>query len=214
MIKLYATQHTIEAGHKGEGDPDKKGYIQSVKFEHPGSEIEIFEFDANWLNRNVGIIIQRCSDNKKLLYGTPCAPLQMVTEKVDNKDTDHTLFTFASSQKGPIECDYQGTITFDTVKGTAAADATAVDVAAGEGEYQLTDGTVAPVSLLSLTNPVAGYVYTLLGAGEANATEIVSGGNFLLKSGTSWKAYTGGFISFKAFKDGGSTWKFLEMDRI
>ena len=212
MIKLYATQHTIEAGHKGEGDPDKKGYLQNVKFEHPGSLPEIFEFDANWLNRNCGIIIQRCSDTQKMLYGTPCAPMQMVSEKVDNKDTDHTMFTFASTQKGPIECNYQGAVAFDTVAGTIAADATTVGVSAGPGEYQLTDGTAAAATITALTDATDGGTYKLLGSGGSHPSTI-TGGSFLLKNGTAWTALAGAVLTVKAFKDGASTWKFLELSR-
>ena len=213
MIKLYATQHTIEAGHKGEGDPDKKGYIQNVKFEHPGSLPEIFEFDANWLNRNVGIIIQRCSDTQKMLYGTPCAPLQMVSEKVDTKDTDHTMFTFASTQKGPIECNYQGTLSFDTVKATVAADSTNVNVSAGEGEYQTTTGSAAIVEILTFSNAIDGGIYKLLGSGGAYPTCINSGLEFLLKNGTGWNAIANSSITLKAFKDGSDTFKYLEIAR-
>jgi len=212
MIKLYATQNTIECGHKGEGDPDKKGYIQNVKFEHPGSEAAILEFDANWLNRNVGIIIQRCSDTKKMLYGTPCAPLQMVSEKQDTKDTDHTVFTFASTQKGPIECDYQGTLSFDTVTDTEAADATTVDVTNGQGEYQLTTGTSAAATITALANASDGLVYKLLGSGGAHPSTI-TGGSFLLKNGTAWTAIAGATLTVKAFKDGASTYKYLELSR-
>ncbi len=212
MIKLYATQHTIEAGHKGEGDPDKKGVIQSVKFEHPGDENAILEFTANWMNRNIGIIIQRCSDTKKKLYGTPCAPLQMVYDAKDTKDTNHTEFTFTSSQKGPIVCDYQGSTTFDTVTGTAAADATTVDVTNGEGEYQLTNGTSAAATITALTNAADGLVYKLLGSGGTHPSTI-TGGSFLLKNGTAWTALTGATLTVKCFKDGASTYKFLELSR-
>lgn len=212
MIKLYATQNTIEAGHKGEGDPDKKGYIQNVKFEHPGNENAILEFDANWLNRNCGIIIQRCSTTKKTMFGTPCSPMQMVSEALDTKDTTHTVFTFASSQKGPIESDYQGTTTFDTVTGTVAADALAVDVAAGEGQYQLTSGLAAAAVISGLTNPTDSLSYTLLGSGGAFPSTLDPTG-FLLKNGTAWTALAGATITFKAFKDGATTYQFLETSR-
>jgi len=165
------------------------------------------------MNRNVGIIIQRCSDTKKKLYGTPCAPLQMVYDAKDTKDTNHTEFTFTSSQKGPIVCDYQGTTTFDTVTGTVDADATTVDVAAGEGQYQLTDGTAAAVDLTALTNPADGKTYTLLGSGGTYPSTIAASGNWLLKSGVAWTALTGASITLKAFKDGASTYKFLEISR-
>jgi len=213
MITLYAIQHTIEASHKEEGDPDKQGYTQTVKFEHPGDSVEIAEFDTNWQSRNIGIIIQSCSTNRKKLYGSPCAPLQKVSEAVSNKDSKATTFTFTSSQKGPIEAEYTGTMSFDTVKGTAAAGAVTVDVAAGEGQYQLTTGVAAAAALTGLTNPVEGNTYTLLGSGGAYPSTIAAAGNWLLKSGTAWTALAGASITFKAFKDGAATYKFLEVSR-
>lgn len=212
MIKVYATQSTIDAGHKGEGDPDKKGIIQTVKFEHPGDENAILEFTANWMNRNVGIIIQRCSDTKKKMYGTPCAPLQMVYDAKDTKDTNHTEFTFTSSQKGPIVCDYQGITTFDTVTGTVAADAIEVDVANGPGQYQITENTQI-TAITGLANAVDGASYTILGTGGFFTSTISAGGLWLLKNGAVWGAIAGASITFKAFKDGSSSFKFLEISR-
>jgi hypothetical protein len=213
MITVYAIQKTIKVGHKGEGDPDKKGFIQTIEFEHPGDEVEIAEFDANWLNRNCGIIVEKCSNNRKKLLGTPCAPIQLTTEAVDDESTCHTKFSGASTQKGPIECDYQGTLTLDTVKGTPAANAVTVDVAAGEGQYQLTTGTVSAVALTGLVNPVDGNVYTLLGSGGAYPSTVAASGLWLLKNGTAWTALSGTTLTVKAFKDGASTYKYLELSR-
>ena len=212
-ITVYATQHTIKAGHKEEGDPDKEGYIQTVEFEHPGDSQAILEFDTNWQSRNCGIIIEKCSTGAKKLYGTPCAPMHKVAEATDDKDSNHTKFVFTSTQKGPIEAIYSGTITLDDVKGTVAADATTVNVAAGEGEYQLTTGTSAGAALTALTNPVEGGVYTLLGSGGSHPSTIAASGNWLLKDGTSWTALAGERITLKAFKDGVSSYKFLEVSR-
>ena len=85
MVKLYGTQNTIKASSDSEGDPDAKGVTQTVEFEHPGDSQDIREFRANWMNKNVMIIIERCSSSKKNLYGNPCAPLQMVFKGEDDK---------------------------------------------------------------------------------------------------------------------------------
>lgn len=213
MITVYAIQKTIKVGHKGEGDPDKKGFIQTIEFETPGDEVSLMEFDANWLNRNCGIIVEKCSNNRKKLLGTPCAPIQITSEAVDDESTCHTKFSGASTQKGPIECDYQGTLTLDTVKGTAAAGDLTVDVAPGEGQYQLTSGIAADVALTGLTNPVEGNVYTLLGSAGSYPSTVEVGGNWLLKNGTTWTAIAGASLTVKAFKDGAATYKFLELSR-
>jgi hypothetical protein len=212
MSKIYATQSTIKAGADSQGDPDAKGIEQSVDFEHPGDSVAIREFRANWMNKNIGIIIEKCSSLQKNLYGTPCAPLQMVFKSEDDKDKNKTTFTFKSTQKGPDVADYQGTTTFDEVVATPAADATSINLTTGEGRYQLTTGTAASVEITTCTNAVAGMKFTLIGSGGAHPSTI-TGDDFLLASGTAWSAIAAAEITFEAFKDGASTWKFVERSR-
>lgn len=213
MIKIYATQKTIKANADSEGDPDAKGIIQTVEFEHPGDANALREFRNYWMNRNVGILIERCSSTKKNLYGAQCAPLQMVFKAEDDSDKIKTTFTFKSTQKGPDIADYQGTTTFDTVMGTPAADATSINVAAGEGRYQLTDGSVAAVNITTMTNAVVGGKYTLLGSGGTYPSTIDKGDDFILTDGTTWTALAGAEITFEAFKSDTSAWKFIERSR-
>lgn len=212
MAKIYATQSTIKAGADSEGDPDAKGITQSVDFEHPGDSVEIREFRANWMNKNIGIIIEKCSSSQKNLYGTPCSPLQMVFKSESDKDKNKTTFTFKSLQKGPDVADYQGTTTFDAVKATIAADATTINLTPGEGRYQLTVGSAAVVEITTCSNPVAGLKFTLIGSGGTYPPSI-TGDDFVLANGTAWSGITAAEITFEAFKDGAATWKFIERSR-
>jgi len=213
MVELYATQNTIKCLAEGAGDPDAKGITQTVEFEHPGNSNDIRAFRQYWMNRNVMILIQRCSSGKRDLFGTPCAPLQMTFKTQDDKDKNITIFTFTSIQKGIDIADYQGNVSFDTVKDTVDADATSVDVVNGPGEYQLTTGTAAAATITTLLNPVNGAVYTLLGSGGSHPSTITSANDFVLASGTTWTALAGSRITFRAFKSGASTWKFFEQFR-
>lgn len=212
MTKVYGTQNTIKAGADSQGDPDAKGIEQTVEFEHPGDSVALREFRANWMNKNVMIIVERCSSSMKCLYGTPCSPLQMVFKAEDDKDKNKTTFTFKSTQKGPDVADYQGTLTLSAVAGTIAADATVVNLTPGAGRYQLTVGSAASVELTTCTNPVDGISFTLIGSGGTYPTTI-SGDDFLLASGTAWTALAGAEITFKVFKDGSATYKFIELSR-
>ena len=212
MITLYATQSSIKASADSEGDPDAKGIMQSVEFEHPGDSVEIREFRANWMNKNIGIVVERCSSTMKSLYGTPCSPLQMVFKAEDDKDKNKTTFTFKSTQKGPDIADYRGTTTFGDVTGTVAANATTVDVQAGQGRYQLTDGTAAAATITTCSNPENGGKYTLLGSGGSHPSTI-TGGDFILSNGTAWTALSGSELTVQAFKSGASAWKFFELSR-
>jgi len=212
MTKVYGTQSTIKAGADSEGDPDAKGITQTVEFEHPGDSQEIREFRANWMNKNVMIIIERCSSTKKNLYGTPCAPLQMVFKGEDDKDKNKTTFTFKSTQKGPDVADYQGTTTLSAVTGTVAANATSVTLTAS-GRYQLTTGSSAIATLTTCTGMSEGMTFTLIGSGGTYPSAISSANDFLLSGGTAWSAIAGAEITFRAFQSGASAWKFYELSR-
>lgn len=213
-IALYVTQHTIKSNPKSEGDPDNKGVIQSLTFEHPGDAQAILEFRANWLNRNIGAIVERCSDGRKTLYGSPCAPLQMQYDHTDDKDKNATTFTLASTQKGPDQAIYSGTVTLETVTGTVAAGATTVDLENGPGEYQLTTGASSAAAITDCSNAVDGMVFSLLGSGGAHPSTISSTATaFLLTNGATWTALAGAKITFKVKKDGASSFKFVEVSR-
>ena len=214
MIQVYATLDKIKSGSASSGELDAEGFEQTLEFTHPGSELEIREFKSNWLSRNIGAIVLHCHSTRKDQFGTPCEPMRMVAKWEDDKDKNISTITLKSSNKGPCDvADYQGTTVFDTVKGTVAADATTVDVAAGEGQYQLTTGTASAETLTTLSNPVNGGIYSLLGSGGAHPSQITAANDFVLSSGTTWTALSGAQITFKAFKNGVSTWKFFEQSR-
>jgi hypothetical protein len=110
MVTIYATPSTIVVGQKSEGEEDAKGFTQELKFSHPGSAVEIEEFIQNNLNQNLGAIVEYCSSGRKRLLGSPCAPLQMATESVDDKDKNNTTITLATAQKGSRIAEYEGEI--------------------------------------------------------------------------------------------------------
>lgn len=212
-IDVYGTQDSIKVNPKSEGGMDEKGVMHNIEFTHPGLEKEVLEFRNYWMNENCYAIINRCSTSTKHLYGGPCAKLQMAFDCQDDKDATKTKFTLTSAQKGPDQFIYQGTLTYQSVTGTVAADATSIDATAGSGQYQLTDGTVAAVTITTLTNIVDGAVYTLLGSGGTYPSTITSANDFVLKNGTTWTAISGATITFAAFKVGVSSWKFIELSR-
>jgi len=214
MINIYATTDKIKIGSNSEGDLDAEGFVQNLEFTHPGNENEIREFKSNWMSRNIGAIIERCSSTKKDLLGSPCAALKMVIKWEDDKDKNLTTFTLKSANKGPYDvADYQGTTTFDTVKATVAANATSANLASGEGQYQLTVGSASAANITSCTNAVNGGTYSFLGSGGTYPSTIDSGDDFILSNGTTWTALSGSVLTFRAFKDGANTWKFIEVSR-
>lgn len=213
MITVYGTVDTIKNNSESSGDLDAEGIMQSVIFNHPGNEVEIREFRANWLSRNIGILVEHCSDSKVDLYGSPCAPLRLAFKHDEDKDKNVTEFTLKSSNKGPDVADYQGTITYATVTGTVSANATSIDLTNGSGRYQLTDGTSSAKTVTTCTNCTAGMKFTLIGSGGSYPCLITKANDFILVDGTTWTALANAEITFQVFKSDSAAYKFIELSR-
>lgn len=214
MFQVYGTVQTIAPSFTAEGDPDAVGVIQAIEFSHPGQKRNIKEFTQNWLNRNIGVILETCDGSGMEVYGTPCSPLQMNPTGSNNDTKKDVMFTFTARQRSKfLPADYEGTLTLPAPLAVIAADETTPDVGAGSGQYQLTDNA-APLEITALTNPVHGLAYTLLGSGGDNpATITAGGGDFILVNGNTWTGDVGSQITVRAFKDGGASWKFIEISR-
>jgi len=96
-IAVYTTQSTINIYDTAEGDPDARGFIHHVDFEHPGSEVEFKEF----VNENLGAIVINCAGEDCKIAGTPCTPLSISTaEGQDNNEANKTTINMASTLRG------------------------------------------------------------------------------------------------------------------
>lgn len=215
MIQVYGTVSSIAPKYSGEGDDDAEGFMQEVVFSHPGDELAIMEFIQNWTGKNIGIVVEKCSSSIKKQYGVPCAPLKLSASGEDTKDANRQTLTFKASQKSRfVPGHYEGSLTLSAPVATVAADATSINLASGEGQYQLTAGTAAAAAITGCTNPADGMVFTLLGSGGTYPSTITAAATaFLLKNGTTWTAITGSQITFKVYKDGASSYKFIEQSR-
>ena len=214
ISKIYATQSTIKAGADSTGDPDAKGIEQSVEFSHPGDSVAIREFRANWMNKNIGIVIERCSSNQKNLYGTPCAPLQMVFKAEDDKDKNNTTFTFKSTQKGPDVADYQGTMTFEIDNAAYGQDDTEIAFD-GSGRYSICSGSGPANPIIeSTSNEFPGEVYTLVGLGGLHPPLINHDGErFILEGGATWHALAGSELTLSCHVGPNDSHLFIELSR-
>lgn len=100
-IGVYATQSTINIYDTAEGDPDARGFIHHVDFEHPGSEVDFKEFLNNNVNENLGAIVINCAGEDCKIAGTPCTPLSISTaEGQDNNEANKTTINLASTLRG------------------------------------------------------------------------------------------------------------------
>jgi len=216
-ILLSATASSISLPVTSEGEEDAVGITSLPEFYHPGDSLEKDEFIQNWTNKNiiVAVKIGACTDPNSYykVFGSMCNPLSLIVEGQDNNEATKTMIKFQQFTKSAyVPGRYSGTFTFDTAN-TVAADATTVDVVNGSGEYQLTDNTV-PTALTDLTNASHGGVYTLIGSGGANPASLAaSEAAFNLKDGVAWQGLAGSRITFKAYKNGASSYVFNELSR-
>ncbi len=120
-IAIYATPSTIKRYDTGEGDPDAKGWIQNLEFEHPGDEVAFEEWKENNINENLGAITYRCDGSAKKLQGTPCEPLQFEVEEQDDNEALKSKVTLKSLMRGAKSMVYLGDLpALDTDSGSTA----------------------------------------------------------------------------------------------
>lgn len=109
-IEMYVTPETLKVYDTSEGDPDKKGFLQHLEFEHPGDELAYAEFAENAINENFGAIVRACDGTRTRLLGTPCCPLQFQHEGQNDNEAVTNMVTFESLRRGPKIAHYTGAI--------------------------------------------------------------------------------------------------------
>jgi hypothetical protein len=213
MIYIYATRNTIVSNTATEGDADSMALKHSVAFTHPGTNKAVRELLAAWTNENLGVITKKCTSAQKNLYGDPCHPLQMKGDLTDDASKAGYQITLEGvGTTSIVPGIYEGIETYPEPLAVIGQDDDSPSVEQGEGQYQLSENTVA-TQLLTLDNAQHGMSYTLVGAVGANPSFILEGSDFLLKDGASWFAAAESQITFRAFKDGAASYKFIEMSR-
>lgn len=217
MTQIEVTPSKTNLPLGSEGEEDNASLNSLPEFVYPGSTLDIEELFANWLGRSVAVLVRvgACDGNDAFYrtYGTPCAPLSLFPEGQNDNDATNSMLKFQQFAKTDIMPGrYYGTLTLDTVN-NVAADTVNVDVAAGDGQYQLVDNTGATV-ITDLINAVTGGSYTLLGSGGGNpATIEASNVNFLLAGAVDWQGLAGASITFKAYDAGGGDHVLIEQSR-
>ncbi|WP_336092532.1 hypothetical protein [Leeuwenhoekiella sp. CH_XMU1409-2] len=214
---IQATQSTISIPPaSSEGDEDRVAFTQVPEFMHPGDSLEYEEFVANMTNKSlaVGFRIGGCDGESAYykVYGTPCNPLFLITEGQDNNEGRMQTIRFQQATPSKnLPGRYYGTITYDTTP-VVAADTTDVDVAAGEGRYQLSDNAAATV-ITTLSNAVNQGVYTLLGSGGENPASITAANDFILAGAVEWTGDAGATLTVRAYAQDGGNFLFIEESR-
>jgi hypothetical protein len=107
-IAIYATPSTIKRFDTIEGDPDGKGWLQNLVYEHPGDEVGFEEWKENNVNINlVALSFRRGFKNVKL-HGTIEEPIQFEVEEQDDSEALRSTVTMKSVMRGPKSMVYIG----------------------------------------------------------------------------------------------------------
>ena len=215
-VKIYATSSSISLPRTSEGEEDQVGFSALPEFSHPGSPVEIEEFIQNMTNRPLGVAVRigECDgeDPYYKVYGSKCNPLNLLVEGQDNNEALKDMMRFQQFRPSTrVPGRYYSTFTFDEAT-VVPADATTVDVANGDGEYQLQDNAAA-TEITTLENAVHGGTYTLLGSGGDNPATITAAGDFILAGATDWQGLAGSRITLKAYDQGAGSFVFFEHSR-
>lgn len=208
-VAIYVTPGTVEISSNSDGDPDAKGFTPSVKFNHPGNKLEIREFKANWLDKNVIIVVEYCNGQDSDLVGSPCNPAQLAVEYSGTKDANTNTFTFAQVSKGDDIAIYRGTNTLEEPSGVV--DSTTV-LYSGDGQYQ-PGNNVAQINAVNGGNH--GALITLMGAvsGQGYSIGVEQQSTFLLVGGEPFYGSPGSQITFRAFATGENSLVWIEQSR-
>lgn len=209
--EVYGTQNTIKINSVTEGETDQEGERNKVMFNHPGTYLEVLELRQLLMHEDVIIIVQRCGEDM-IVYGDYCNPMRMGIDANGDNAQNSTAFTFTNLYPGMVPGIYRGAVTLADFTGLITADAVSVSVGNGPGRYKTGINTQA-TAINAITSPVHGGTYTFVGNTGSFPSSIAAGGIFLLKDGTSFSLVDGAQITFKAFKDGASTYKFVEQSR-
>lgn len=205
---VYMTASKTKAPYESEGDEDSQTIKQSFEGEHPGDELEINEFIAEWLNEPCIIIHGSCQDAFRKVVGTKCAPIQIKPSGQNDNDARKHMMKFEQFAKSEwLPGHFTGTIAFSTPTTVADAGVIAINDANG-AVYQLPSLAVTEDIIFSTITADAGTVITLIGGGGADPATLSTGvadKSAILVSGTDWVALEGAVIHLEVFKAGATT---------
>ena len=178
-----------------------------------GMANDVFDHLEKGIGRGFYIVWQVCATGEFFIAGNACKPLRMTKfDGGSDKDKTATTVTF-EVDCGELYCKYVGNTPSQPAVNVAADAATFV--LAANPQYQLASGSSAVVPITGITGTTdadVNRVITLLGSGGTHPSTIASTATgFLLVGGATWTANAGSQVSFRIFKDGATSYKFMEV---
>lgn len=111
-VAVYGTPTTIEETEDYSGDPDARGVMQGIGFEHPGNSKVIKGFIEAFMNKGVVILKKECdgsSAGRVQAFGSKCNPLYLTVERTGNNEANKRKLTFKQELNGKfLPGDYTG----------------------------------------------------------------------------------------------------------
>ena len=111
-LAIYCTPMTINRFDTSDGEGDARKITSNFTGEHPGDHEDINTLLQDYLNEDLIIISRECSDSTGTrIQGTPCNPMKMQFEGVDNNESKKKTLTFAQDMGDKfVMLHYNGTI--------------------------------------------------------------------------------------------------------
>lgn len=216
IAEIYLTSSKTKAPYESDGDEDAISIKQKFEGEHPGSELEINEFIADWLGEPCIIIHGSCQDAFRKVVGTKCAPVQLKPSGQDDNDARKHMLVFEQFAKTEwLPGHYLGQLPSVEPATVANVETIVLDKDVNK-VYQLPSLAVTKAITITGVSAVHGDVFTLIGGGGvapatlSNLFEMTNG--IMLIGGTNWIALAGATISLRVIHSG-SIWIFEETSR-
>lgn len=186
----------------------------TITFILGGMDKTVFDWLENRISMGHYVVFEVCLDTetKRYLIGNGCKPARMDSfDGGSTKDFTGTTVTFKQTC-GELICEYVGnTPIIEPV--AVLATATSFALVTGNDRYQIASGA-ASTEITNITGAASsdeGRIITVMGGGGAGPSKIVDGTGFVLVGGEDWVGAANTQISFKVFRDGASTYKFIEI---
>lgn len=178
-----------------------------------GMEDDTFDLLQEGIGKGFYVVVELCftSETVRYLIGNGCKPAKLTSfEGGAMKDYTGTTVTF-KVECGEVLYKYVGSVTLQDPQ-TIAADAASFALTSND-TYEIESGTTSAeiTDVTAITDSDINRTITIKGNGGSGPSKIVSGGSFLLSSGTEWEAAAGNEISFRIMKDGESSYKLVEV---
>lgn len=217
-IEVYMTPGTVEQTSPAEGETDAIGFKPSVKFRHPGNELEVREFKVDSINSKYIGVIRHCSGKPADLIGSMCNPCKITPSYTGNNESNANEFTLEQISAGDDFYMYKGNIPLEEVEELRATggDGNGVTVQAVPGARVLYSETD---TIVVIDGGSEGDIFTIMGGGPADTTgkiaagDLTGTGNILLHGGNDFNCTEGSQITLRAYSLSADDLVWIEQSR-